>query len=177
MMNHLARLALFATLLLACSAIGLAQAGGKPQTSPSPQASPQASPTPPEDRPFGTTADETQKLDEAIKPYVEKARKTYPDARQRFLAGLPPKHTFYVTTRIYDREGHFEQVFITVREIKDGVIKGIIASEVEFITGYKAGDSYSFPEAKLIDWTIVKPDGSEEGNFVGKFLDEYQKQQ
>jgi len=42
------------------------------------------------------------------------------------------------------------------------------------VTGYKHGDTYSFPEADLLDWTISKPDGTEEGNFVGKFLDTYQ---
>ena len=29
----------------------------------------------------------------------------------------------------------------------------------------------TMPEDELIDWTIVHPDGSEEGNVVGKFLD------
>jgi hypothetical protein len=28
-------------------------------------------------------------------------------------------------------------------------------------------------EAELLDWLITKPDGSEEGNVVGKFLDTY----
>ncbi len=32
---------------------------------------------------------------------------------------------------------------------------------------------YSFNEDELLDWLISKPDGSEEGNVVGKFLDTY----
>ena len=28
-------------------------------------------------------------------------------------------------------------------------------------------------ESDVLDWTISKPDGTEEGNFVGKFLDTY----
>jgi hypothetical protein len=31
-------------------------------------------------------------------PYVEQARRTYPDARARYLAGLPPGHAF-----LYDK--------------------------------------------------------------------------
>jgi hypothetical protein len=31
---------------------------------------------------------------------------------------------------------------------------------------------YSFQESELVDWLISRPDGSEEGNVVGKFLDE-----
>ena len=32
-----------------------------------------------------------------------------------------------------------------------------------------------FPESELVDWVITHPDGIEEGNVVGKFLDEWQK--
>ena len=131
------------------------------------------SPDAPKDQNKTATKDEAAKMEEAIKPYVEKARKSYPDAKKRFLAGLPPKQTFFITTRLHDDKGHFEQVFIAVKEIKDGRIKGLIWSDIMFISGYKHGDSYSFPESELIDWTISKPDGSEEGNFVGKFLDTY----
>lgn len=173
-MNHLARFVILLVLVFVCAMHGRAQAGRNPQTA---SPAPQASPTPLQDQPFGVTADDIQRYEEAIKPYIEKARKTYPEARDRYLKGLPPKHAFYITTRLHDKEGHFEQVFIAVREIKDGKIKGVIASDIQFITGYTQGESYSFPESELLDWTIVRPDGTEEGNFVGKFLDEYQKKQ
>ena len=39
--------------------------------------------------------------------------------------------------------------------------------------GSSFGDSYQFSESDLLDWLITHPDGSEEGNFVGKFLDSY----
>ena len=29
------------------------------------------------------------------------------------------------------------------------------------------------PELEVLDWTVSKPDGTEDGNFVGKFLDTY----
>jgi uncharacterized protein YegJ (DUF2314 family) len=106
---------------------------------------------------------------------VERAKETYPQAKKQFLAGLPPKHTFYITTRVHDKQGRFEQVFVAVKEIKEGTIKGVISSDTVLVTKYKAGDAYSFSESELIDWTITRPDGSEEGNFVGKFLDTYKK--
>jgi uncharacterized protein YegJ (DUF2314 family) len=159
------RTACLLVILLLCSASpALAQEPQKP--------SPLA-PNAPPDRSGQITSEQLRKFEEAIKPYVEKARKTWPDAKKRFLAGLPPKHVFAVTTRLYDATGRFEQVFIEVKEIKDGKITGLIASDVEFITKYKYGDAYSFPEMDLIDWTISKPDGTEEGNFVGNFLDTY----
>lgn len=130
-------------------------------------------PNAPKDKPVGAKGDEVRQFEEAIKPYVEQARKTFPDAKARFLKGLPPKHTFFITTRLYDSARRFEQVFIAVKEIKDGKIKGLIWSDLQLVPGYRAGDSYTLPENELIDWTISKPDGTEEGNFVGKFLDSY----
>ncbi len=118
--------------------------------------------------------DETAKLNEAIKPYIELAKKSYDKAKDSFLKGLPTKQSFFITTRLHDKEGRYEQVFVAVSEIRASVIKGIIASDIQLVSGFKVGDKYSFPESDLIDWTISKPDGSEEGNFVGKFLDTYQ---
>ncbi|HEX6718571.1 MAG TPA: DUF2314 domain-containing protein [Pyrinomonadaceae bacterium] len=131
-------------------------------------------PNAPKDKPVNAKEDEVRQVEEAIKPYVEMARKTYPQAKERFLKGLPPKHTFFITTRLYDAAGRYEQVFIAVKEIKDGKIRGLIWSDIRLISEYKHGDSYTFPESELIDWTISKPDGTEEGNYVGKFLDTYQ---
>jgi hypothetical protein len=133
-------------------------------------------PNAPKDKPVHAKGSEVEQFEKAIKPYIEMARKTYPEAKGRFLKGLPPKHSFFITTRLYDSAGRFEQVFIAVREITGGKVKGLIWSEVHLVPGYKHGDAYTFPESELIDWTITKPDGTEEGNFVGKFLDSYQPQ-
>ncbi|MCU1266066.1 MAG: hypothetical protein JWM21_2384 [Acidobacteria bacterium] len=155
---------LLLALLIGCMTTGFSQEPEKLST---------IAPNAPADKPQPVKSAEQKALDEAIKPYVEKARKTYPEAKKRFLAGLPPKHVFFVTTRLHDDGGHWEQVFIEVKEIKDGVIKGLIASDIETVSGYKAGDKYSLPETELMDWTVSKPDGTEEGNFVGNFLDTY----
>ena len=138
---------------------------------------PSPSPTPPPDQPVSATADEVKQFEESLKPYLEKARQTYPEAKKRFLAGLPKGQTFSLTTKIHDEQGRFEQVFVAVREIKDGVVKGVIANETNVITKYKLGDAYSFPEKDLVDWTISHPDGTEEGNFVGKYIESLQKLQ
>ncbi|HET9711231.1 MAG TPA: hypothetical protein VFP64_05095 [Pyrinomonadaceae bacterium] len=129
---------------------------------------------PKQDKPISAAESEALQIEAAIKPYIEKARTTYPQAKARFLSGLPPKHTFFITTRLYDSLKRFEQVFVAVKEIKDGRISGVIATEIHLVSGYREGDAYSFPESELIDWTISKPDGTEEGNFVGNFLDSYQ---
>lgn len=131
-------------------------------------------PNAPKDKPINAAGSEAEQIEAAIKPYIEKARTTYPQAKARFQSGLAPKHTFFITARLYDSSKRFEQVFIAVNEIKDGRISGVIASEIRLVSGFKEGDAYSFPESELIDWTITKPDGTEEGNFVGNFLDSFQ---
>lgn len=130
----------------------------------------------PQDKPIHAQSnDQVQKLEDAVKPYVEKAKQTYPQAKKRFLAGLPPGEKFFITTKIREDSLRFEIVFIAVKQIKNGRISGLIWNDLSVVKKYKNGDEYSFPEKDLMDWTITKPDGSEEGNVVGKFLDSYQK--
>ncbi|XWK90862.1 MAG: DUF2314 domain-containing protein [Phormidium sp.] len=119
---------------------------------------------------------EQGKLEQSIQPYINQAKQTYPEVKQRFLKGLPEKNYFFVTTRLRDSLGNQEQVFISVNKIENGMIEGLIWNDVQVVSGYKHGDLYRFPESELLDWTISKPDGTEEGNFVGKFMDEYQNQ-
>ena len=128
---------------------------------------------PPDKPAHATTADEMDAIHKAMEPYIQEAKKTYPSARARFLKGLPRGEHFFVTTRLRDAEGRMEQVFIAVSAVEAGTIKGIIFSPIQGVSGYAYGQPYSFPESELVDWLIAKPDGSEEGNVVGKFLDTY----
>lgn len=162
-MRFLARLLLAVVILLniACATRG--------------RQSMHAAPNAPEDRPVGATSETQDDLYALMEPYIDQARASYPSARDRFLAGLPPQHSFFAVTRLRDAEGHTEQVFIAVDQIRDGKITGRIWSDILLVRGFEAGKAYAFPEGELIDWVISRPDGSEEGNFVGKFLDEYNK--
>jgi hypothetical protein len=129
--------------------------------------------TPP-DKPVRAEDAQVNKLERAIQPYVAKARRTYPAARKRFLAGLPSKYIFSLTTKLYDRS-HIksEVVFVAVDTIKGGTVNGHLVTHTRLDIGYQFRDPISFPESKVMDWTIVHPDGTEEGNIVGKFLDTY----
>jgi len=97
----------------------------------------------------------------------------YPDAKRRYLAGLPPGETFFVTTILRDADGNFEQAFLRVDKIKDGAVTGRISSEIATVHGFHLNDICTVPEQELVDWLIAKPDGSEEGNVVGKFLESH----
>ena len=137
---------------------------------------PMLAPNAPQDRPMDAKGEaEMQKYLAAIAPYVQKARQTYPAARQRYLDGLPTGYGFFAVTKLRDRDGTEEQVFVAVTSIQGGRIRGRLASDILGVSGYKKGDAHAFEESELVDWLITHPDGTEEGNVVGKFLDEFQK--
>ena len=149
-------LRLLTLLLLGCSA-ALAQLG----------------PTAATDQPQPVAPAQASDLERAAAPYVRTARSSYPAARAKFLAGLPQGQTFYIVIRLSDPGGRWEQAFIRVQAIEGDAISGIISSHLQLVRSFTAGQSYTFNEADLVDWVITKPDGSEEGNVVGKFLDTY----
>ena len=115
-------------------------------------------------------------IERATAPYVEQARNTYPQAKRRYLAGLPRGYRFSAVTKLHS-PGRVEAVFVAVTSIKGNLITGRIDNEILSVAGYKAGDMYTFPEAELVDWVILRPDGKEEGNVVGKFLDTWKRPQ
>ena len=132
-----------------------------------------SSPTnPPPDQPVTVRSDpQLQKLMSAIEPYVKKARATYPQAKARFVAGLPSGSKFFATVQLHDAEGKMEQVFVQVDQIEADWISGFIWNDITRVKGFAKGQRHTFPESEIIDWLIANPDGTEEGNVVGKFLD------
>jgi hypothetical protein len=105
-------------------------------------------------------------------PYVEEARRTYPQAKARFQSGLPAGYRFLVTIDLHE-DNFYESSFMAVRKISDGKVTAVVATKLIKVKSYQYGKLYVFPESEVLDWTIMSPDGKEEGNFVGKFLDEY----
>lgn len=134
----------------------------------------EVAPNAPADRPIGTTQRcQLEAMHRATAPYIRQALATYPDAKRRFLAGLPAHHTFFVTTRLHDARGREEQVFVAVDSIRSGRVSGRLSSAVAVLAGYRLGQAMTVPESDIIDWMVARPDGTEEGNVVGNFLDSY----
>ena len=123
----------------------------------------------------GTGAAHRQEVEDAIAPYVQKARSTYPDAKRRFLSGLPEGAQFFTTIWLRDDAGRMEAVFVEVTKIDGGQVAGTITSDVTTVREYHWGQAHSFPETEVVDWTIANADGTQEGNIVGRFLAEWQK--
>ena len=120
-----------------------------------------------------STGSEAMRMFFAMEPYIAHARASWPDAKRRFVAGLPRRHTLFVTTRLRDASGRIEQVFVAVDSVVAERIHGRIWSKILIVDGYRLQQPYAFSEEELIDWMIAKPDGTEEGNVVGRFLDTF----
>jgi hypothetical protein len=116
-------------------------------------------------------------LKRAIAPLSAAAQASFPAARERFERGLPPHETFFVSTWLHDLEGREKLVFVAVDSVKGAGgaahIAGRVWSPVQLVHGYTYRQPYTFAVAELVDWMIARPDGSEEGNEVGKFMDTY----
>lgn len=126
----------------------------------------------PTDKPHNVKgAEQLAKYEELINPYVQKAQTSLPEAKKRYLNGLKDGQAFFLTTRIYDVDGNYEQIFVRVTKWGDSNISGTIANELNVVKNFSYGQPIQFPEAAVLDWLITNPDGSEEGNYVGKFLD------
>ncbi|UOQ73001.1 DUF2314 domain-containing protein [Hymenobacter cellulosilyticus] len=110
-------------------------------------------------------------FDQLIAKPMQEALRTLPQAKKRFQAGLEPGETFYLTTRVVDADGTFEQVFVQVKQWEDTYVQGTIANTLQTVHDYTTGQTLEFTTKAVYDWTIVRADGSEEGNYVGKFLD------
>jgi len=117
----------------------------------------------------------SERLKQALQPVLQQARRTYPSAKARFLAGLPKGRTFYVTVWLHDPDGRKEQTFLKVLGIAEGHVEGELASDVLSLTHYRRGQRLTVLESEVKDWTIIHPDVTEEGNAVGKFLDTYRE--
>jgi hypothetical protein len=135
---------------------------------------PHLAPNAPKDQPLtASTSSDAMRIFFAMEPYIAHARASWPEAKRRFLTGLPRQHSFFVTTRLRDASGRIEQVFVAVDSVRAKRVYGRIWSQVLIVDGYQLRQPYDFHEDDLIDWMITRPDGTEEGNIVGRFLDTY----
>jgi uncharacterized protein YegJ (DUF2314 family) len=133
----------------------------------------------PPDKPQTMRGDKAfEAYERAIAPYVAKARASYPAAKKRFLRGLPPGYNLTVFVRVYQSpdKSHKEAVedlYVIVGAIKGGKIYGRINNRPLSLTRYRLGDPVRFPESRVLSWVVLRPDGSEEANELGNFIDHW----
>lgn len=126
----------------------------------------------PVDCAFETTATDLFGFIEEKSP---EAMKSWPEAKSRFLNGLPDEHSLFVTFILVDQEQRSEYVFLAVDAISEEGISGRLWTDVFVVEGFQHGDRFLVDENAISDWLISKPDGTEDGNLIGKYLDTLQQ--
>ena len=121
------------------------------------------------DIPTEITAEASNNFEEAIAPEILKAQQDLAEVKNRFKDGLKDNNTLYLTIRIADNYGNVEQVYIKTFIWKESTIMGQIANNLYSVSGYRKGQSISFDESDILDWTLIDENGKEYGNYLGKF--------
>jgi hypothetical protein len=153
-------------LLLCCSSCG------KPRPEPAPTANrvaelPRLASNAPVDR---VVEGQDPRKDSKLQALIDTARAELPTVRERYMKGLPPDAHLFVTTTLHSGSQD-EQLFVAVRDWSDpNTVEGLIATP-PLTPGFHNGDVIKVKQADIVDWTISRADGSEEGNIVGKYLD------
>src|SRR5690349_2618913 len=100
-------------------------------------------------------------MHEIVEKLSPDALKTWPSAKKRFLAGLPERHSLFVTMLVAEATGESEYLFIAVDEIRGDKIRGRVWNDVKVVKNLYPRAPIEIPEAAMSDWLISKPDGSE----------------
>ena len=126
----------------------------------------------PVDKPKNITPD----MQHHIADLSRVARKALPGVQARFQAGLPDGQILSIVTTLRDAPmRRSENAFIQVLTWQKRTIHGVIVSEIINVTRYKTGDPITITDDDVVDWCISRPDGTEEGNTVGKYMDTVQQ--
>jgi len=104
-------------------------------------------------------------LEKSLNLYLDKSRETYPEAKARFVAGLPPQSILVVMWRFPEADPKvWEGELVLVEEIVASKVSGRIWM------GADGGDvdvvRVTFPESEVADWILVDGNGRVEGNWL-----------
>lgn len=101
---------------------------------------------------------------------LKEARRTLPQARQRFARGLPAGAQLYLTARVLNEAAVPAPVVVRVTSWESGQVAGqVVRPEAD---GRSAAAAFAeFDEAAILDWAILRANGAEDGNYLGKFLE------
>jgi len=155
---------------LVITMLGLAACAPKRAVAPP---EPHVAPNAPADAPvYATDTTVAAQLRRILAPCFARARETYPSAKQRYLEGLSGRRSFFVSINLRDADGRIEQVFLAVDTLRVDSIRGRIWNEVTLVRGFQLRQSIIVPESEVLDWMFTNLDGSEEGNYVGKAVDQ-----
>ena len=104
----------------------------------------------------------------ALADPMREALRTLPQAKKKFLTGLPSGDQFLLSVRVIASDTSFRQASARVLGWHGNTVQALLlpdaASPAEPLP-------ISFPETAVVDWTLLRASGREEGNYVGRYTD------
>ena len=106
----------------------------------------------------------------ALADPVREALRTLPQAKKKFLAGLPIGDQFLLSVRVIATDTSFRQASARVLGWHGNTVQALLLPEITTaITTPAEPTPVTFSEAAVVDWTLLRASGREEGNYVGRY--------
>jgi hypothetical protein len=102
---------------------------------------------------------------------VREALRTLPQAKKRFLAGLPEGDQFLLSVRVAASDTSFRQASARVLGWRGNTVQALLLPEAADSATPAEPTPVSFPETAVVDWTLLRASGREEGNYVGRYTE------
>ena len=107
----------------------------------------------------------------ALADPVREALRTLPQAKKKFLAGLPSGDQFLLSVRVIATDTSFRQVSARVLGWHGTTVQALLLPDATNAASPAEPVPVSFPETAVVDWTLLRASGREEGNYVGRYID------
>ena len=107
----------------------------------------------------------------ALADPMREALRTLPQAKKRFLAGLPEGDQFLLSVRVIATDTSFRRVSARVLGWHGTTVQALLLPDTAGAAGPAEPMPVSFSETAVLDWTLLRASGREEGNYVGRYTD------
>lgn len=107
----------------------------------------------------------------ALADPVREALRTLPQAKKKFLAGLPEGDQFLLSVRVAASDTSFRQASARVLGWRGNTVQALLLPAAADSATPAEPMPVSFPETAVVDWTLLRASGREEGNYVGRYTD------
>ena len=107
----------------------------------------------------------------ALADPVREALRTLPQAKKKFLAGLPDGDQFLLSVRVAASDTSFRQASARVLGWRGNTVQALLLPAAADSATPAEPLPVSFPETAVVDWTLLRASGREEGNYVGRYTD------
>ena len=114
---------------------------------------------------------EEQKFEAMIAPCIAMTKKALPDVKKNYVGRQLQGDALYVTVRLYDPNGKKEALHLQVATWEGAAIRGKINETPRALKTYHRGQTIEVKETDVLDWTFLKPDGTEDGNLIGRQIE------